>query len=195
MLHRNQLGAGGQAGLGHDRSGGDQRLLVGERQPAAGPESRQGDGQTGEPDHTVDHDVGVGGDRGEGVLARLERHARREEVPEFAGERLVGERHDVRPHGVRLFGQRPDRGSGAQGRDPEPVGLRTDDVDRLGPDGAGGAEDGDGGHVPLTLTTRPPAAPSTTEGPLRNLRSRTSAGPTTRPRQPIDQTSKRTVTK
>ena len=42
----------------HDRPGGDQALLVGQRQPLAGPQRLDRDRQAGEPDDAVDHHVG-----------------------------------------------------------------------------------------------------------------------------------------
>ncbi len=54
----------------HHRPGGDQRLLVGQRQALAGRERRQGDRQPGEADHAVDHDVGIVGERGQRVGPR-----------------------------------------------------------------------------------------------------------------------------
>ena len=54
----------------HHRGTGDDRLLVGQGQPAAGLEGGQGHGQSGEAHHPVDGHVGHGGDGGQPLGAR-----------------------------------------------------------------------------------------------------------------------------
>ncbi len=54
------LGPRGRPGPLDDRGAGDERLLVGEREPPPGLERGQRDRQPGEADHPVHHDVGRG---------------------------------------------------------------------------------------------------------------------------------------
>ena len=67
-VDRDQLGPRGATGPLHDRAGGDQRLLVGQRQPAPGLERGEGDGQAGEAHHAVDDHVGLLGQAGQGTV-------------------------------------------------------------------------------------------------------------------------------
>ena len=53
-----ELGAGRRPQRLHDRAGGDQALLVGEPETLAGAQRLDRDGEPGEPDDAVDHDVG-----------------------------------------------------------------------------------------------------------------------------------------
>ena len=53
----------------HDRTGSDQGFLVGQPEPLAGLEGGEGDGQTGEPDDTVDDRVGGEGRVGHRCIA------------------------------------------------------------------------------------------------------------------------------
>ena len=55
-----------------------------------------------------------------------------------------GDRDEVHLEGDGLLGDQVEVGAGRQGDDPEAVGVARDDVQGLGADGAGGAEDGDG---------------------------------------------------
>ena len=73
-VDRNQLGAGRRTQRLHDRAGRDQTLLVRQREPFARPQRLDRDGQAGETDHTVDHDIG-GFDEGTEFGDHLDRTA------------------------------------------------------------------------------------------------------------------------
>ena len=107
-VDRDQLGARGAPGPLHDRTGGDQRLLVGEREAAAGLERGERHGEPGEADDAVDHDVGLGADGRQGVGAGDELGAVREQRRELRRLRLVGEGHDLGAELGRLLRQRLD---------------------------------------------------------------------------------------
>ena len=57
-VDRHEFGAGGRPQGLHDRPGGDQALLVRQRQALAGPQGPDRHREAGETDHTVDDDVG-----------------------------------------------------------------------------------------------------------------------------------------
>ena len=69
---------------------------------------------------------------------------------ELDGERGVADGHHVGPEPVGLLGQEVHRPVGSEGHDREALGGGLDDLDRLGPDGAGGADQADrgGSHLP-----------------------------------------------
>ena len=84
-VDRYQLGTrGGRARL-HDGAGGDEGLLVGERQPLAGLERAEGHRQAGEADHAVDAHVGGRADGGERVRPGHHLGAGRQAVLELRG--------------------------------------------------------------------------------------------------------------
>ena len=114
------LAAPGGAGLGDDRAGGDETLLVRQRQALAGFESSNRRRQPGEADDAVQHDVGVGvggelrervgmiGADAGAVLGNAERG------------RLLGEQFAVR--------------AGSEGDHSVVVTVTADDVECLGAD-------------------------------------------------------------
>src|SRR5436190_1827731 len=66
------------------------------------------------------------------------------------GARLVGDRHDARPHGLGLLDQRVDRARRAERHDLVVATRGGDDIERLGPDRPRRSEDGDSRrHVAL----------------------------------------------
>ena len=77
-VHRDDFGSRGLAHPGHDRTAGDDRLLVGQGQSAASFECGQGDRQPGKPHDPVHHHVGHGGDRRQAVGAGYDLDARRQ---------------------------------------------------------------------------------------------------------------------
>jgi hypothetical protein len=99
-----QFSPGGATGALYHRTAGDQRLLVGQRQPLAGQQRGQGDPEPGEPDDAVHADVGFLAEAGQplGPDADLD-------VPQPLARRirpgLIGNGHDSGTHGVHLRGQ------------------------------------------------------------------------------------------
>ena len=132
----------------HDRAGRDERLLVGEREPLAGFERGERDRQPGEADHPVDHDVGVvgaprarrpGDDLGaRAAVASSSAACAASAIATTFGRNSCG-----------LLDQQIDRRRAPSATTSYAVGLGAHDVERLGPDRSGRAEDGDArGHRP-----------------------------------------------
>ena len=164
-VHWDDLGPRSGPGPLHHRASRHQRLLVGQPEPLARLQGGQGDRQPGEADHPVDHRVGQPGRRGHGPVAGHQLGSGREPSGQGRGQIGVGDRHRVGAELQGLLGQpvhragRPQRG--------HPVSLRPGphDVERLGPDGAGGPEHGHrDGHrtsrsAQLTRADPDPGAP------------------------------------
>ncbi|MDQ0765482.1 hypothetical protein QF027_008117 [Streptomyces canus] len=143
------------AGLGQRLDQGaadDQRLLVGEGEGAAGFEGGEGRREADGAGDAVEDGVArrrgqprggvrAGQDLGQVSLGAVEP---RQRLAQFGHDVLAGDgdRGDLQP--VRLLGEQPDPAAGGgEGRDPEAVGVAQDQVDGLGADGPGGAEDDD----------------------------------------------------
>ncbi len=138
-VDRHQLGTRRRPQRGDDRPGGDEALLVGQRQPLAGAQRGRRHGQTGEADHGVDDDVGRLDEVGEVVDDGGERQGRGDLGPpgavtngDEAGSELLG-----------LFDEHVDRRGHAERDNLVLAALGPDDVERLRPDGTGRAGDGD----------------------------------------------------
>ena len=100
-------------------AGGDEALLVRERQVDAALERPERHGQPGEAHDRVEDDVGLGALQQLGQVA-ADLGQRREPV---------------------------DRRRAGRGGDELEVGMRVDDLDRLAADRAGGADEGDPSHT------------------------------------------------
>ena len=128
----------GCGGLEHQRPAGDQRFLVGQRQPGAGGQRRQRRLQAQRADQRVEHDVGLGvlDQPGDGVGARVG------DVAELGGGGGVGDR-DIGHAGLGALPGQQVGISAARGQpdDLEAVGVGGDDLQRLGADRPGAAED------------------------------------------------------
>ena len=122
-VYRPQPLAGPAGKTAHEMPRGDQDLLVREGDAFAVRERRDGRTQRGDARRRHEHEVGrrVGRERGERVGA--ERRS--------CGRELHREPPQLVDVAVR-----------AERDHPQPVGMRADDLERLPPDGAGGAEDG-----------------------------------------------------
>ena len=79
----------------HDRRAGDQRLLVGERQPATRGQCGERDREPCEPDHRVNDHVAELSDLRQRLRARQHLGARRDPARQLLGETRVGDRHDL----------------------------------------------------------------------------------------------------
>jgi hypothetical protein len=88
-VDRHEFGARRGAQRLHDRPGGDEALLVRERQPLAGTQGLDRDGEAGEADDPVHHDVGAVDHRGEFG----DHLGARQRVGDLAARRLVGDGH------------------------------------------------------------------------------------------------------
>ncbi len=125
-------------GLEHQRAARDQRFLVREGETGAGRERRQRGLQAQRAHQGVEHDVGLGvlDQPGDGVRPGVG------DVADLGGSGVVGD-GDVRHACLgALLGQQA--GIAAAGRQPddlEAVRVGGDDVQRLGADRAGAAED------------------------------------------------------
>ncbi len=128
-VDRDDLAAARRACLGHDRAGGDQALLVGQREPLAGVERGEGRRQARESDHGVEHDVDVG------ERSQFGQHVR------FPGARAhrVGGNVEL----GRLPGQQLGVGTGRESDDAVLVAVLRKHVERLSTDRSRRSEDGD----------------------------------------------------
>ena len=137
-VDRDDLGTRRAARLLHDGRAGDQRLLVGQRQPLARLERGHGHRQPGEADDRVEHDVGAC--RAASTMPSSPtmhlgagRHAGRAPRRSASGRRSRRARAGTRRPGPG--GRRPSAAPPARGRGSA-SGSRADDVERLGADGA-----------------------------------------------------------
>ncbi len=133
-VDRNDLGSRGTPGLLHDRAGGDERFLVGERQAPSRFECGQGDREPGETDDGVDHGLGAAGCIGQGLGSVMDRHVRRHRLTDSVGGRFGGHHHQRRRELPDLLDDGIDRRAGGNGDDVETVGFGAHDVEGLRPD-------------------------------------------------------------
>ena len=136
-----QLGARRAPSRRDHRARRDQRLLVRERETLARDERRHRDGETGEPDDSVHHDVGALRERRERVTPRSD-VAVGQRCPQRALVHGIGDRDDLRAHLPRLLDELVDRRRRAEAPHLEPVGLGRHDLEGLHSDRAGRAGDG-----------------------------------------------------
>jgi hypothetical protein len=141
-VDRHQLGTRRRPERLHHGPGGDQALLVRQRQPLAPAEGRDRHRQAGEPDDRVDDDVGDVGEVGELVDDGGERQRR----GDLGSPCRVADSDERRPELVRLLDERVDRGADAEGDDLVGAAFGPDDVERLCADRAGRSGDGDAGR-------------------------------------------------
>lgn len=143
------------AGLGqrlHQRAADDERFLVGEREGAARFQGGEGGGEADGTGDAVENGVAVGGgelgggvragqDLGKGLTGCV---LGRERLPQRRYDVLARDRDRAyaQPMGLLREQSDPAAGGGQRG-DPEPVGVAQHEVDGLGADRAGGAEDHD----------------------------------------------------
>ena len=142
LRHRGVLGVDGHdlarlGGLEHQRAARDQRLLVGQGETGAGGERRQRGLQPQRADQGVEHHVGLGvlDQPGDGVGPGIG------DVADLGGRGVVGD-GDVRHArlGALLGEQAGIAAARRQPDDLEAVRVGGDDVQRLGADRAGAAE-------------------------------------------------------
>ena len=125
-------------------------LPAGQGQAPARLQSSQGHGQAGEAHHSVDHYVGILGDRRQGALTGQDFRTRRYEALQLGRPGGIGDRHPWWPPPAGLLGQESHRGGRAERSHLEvaPAGLY--DFEGLGADGPGTAGEADGprrGHL------------------------------------------------
>jgi hypothetical protein len=145
------VGCGGRL---DERAADDERLLVRQRQHRPRLEGCQGRPQTDRPRDPVEHDVGATpcGDR-RGIRAdddvghgcrpagvRCRRGDRGANLLDLA----AGDTHERHVEGDGLTCEQLDVAPGGEGGHGEGTRVRGDDLEGLGADRAGGAEDGDG---------------------------------------------------
>ena len=165
----------------------DERLLVREREGRAGGERRQGGAQPDRAGDPVEDDVGAaarGGGRGVvtdddlrpvgGVLRR-----RRDGGAEVL-DRPTGRDDERGASGGGLGGQERHVAAGRERDDAEAAGVGGDDLERLGADRAGGAEDGDGAEGHRSILTGDPERALPAPGHVVKMRSSMSRSETTR---------------
>jgi hypothetical protein len=141
LVDRAVLGVDGQqrrarrrADLGDQRGGGDERLLVRERQALAGLQGGEGHRESGEAEHRVDHDVGALGQRRQSRVANDDLHVGSHEVGQDVAMGLAD--HADRLH-VELAGdggEFTELFAARQCDQFEGVGLAAQHVERLGAD-------------------------------------------------------------
>jgi hypothetical protein len=141
-VDRDQLGAGGLGQRHHEVPADDERLLVGERDVDALRQRHHGRAEAGRADDRVEHEIGVGlGHEPHQPLGPGEHLALRPQLGGAGGGVAVAERDAVDAVLVRERHQRLVRALGRQPHELELVARAGDDVERLGTDGAGRAED------------------------------------------------------
>ena len=141
-VHRDDLGARGPAGPLHHRGAGDQRLLVGQGQPAPGFQRGQGHRQTGETDHPVDHHVGRRAGRRQALGPGHDLGPGRHPGGQLGGQGGVADGHQLGPEalGPGRPGGRPSAGrpgpppgtGRARRPPPRPPGCRSSPWTRPG---------------------------------------------------------------
>lgn len=134
--------------VAHERARHDERLLVGEGDRLACADRRERRAQPGEPDDGRDHDL-------HGARRRRRRHPLRpdhhlhaeaaERGTQGSGFRLVPDHDELRPERAGLLGEERGVAVRGEGDDAEPVREEPDDLERLRPDRARRAEDGEAG--------------------------------------------------
>ncbi len=157
----------------HHGPGGDQRFLVRQREPSSGTQRRHRHRQAGEADHTVDRDLGLDGERRQRLGPGDDVDAGIEQRLELGGSSGVGDADHPWPDRVGLRCELSHGGGGGERNDLELVGLRCDDLERLGADGAGGAENGDRDHATVIVPSSAaggPRSPALPRCPLRRRR-------------------------
>ena len=149
-VDRQDLGAGGAAGRLHHGCAGNDRLLVGQGQSAAGTKGSQGDRQPGEPDDRVEDHVGQLGDGTETLGTDHDVGPLRQAAGQLGGGSGITHGHDLGSQTLGLIDQHLDRSVGPEGDDVETAGPGFDHVHGLGSDGTGGADQAHGGHAAVT---------------------------------------------
>ena len=139
-VDRHDLGTGGRPGALDDRGTRDERLLVGERQPPPRLECRHGDREAGEPDDSVDHHVGRHRRGDQAVGAGQHLGASWHQLGQLGCERGIADRDQGRMQRPGLLGQQVDGALRGQRNHLEATAARLDDLDRLGADRPGGAD-------------------------------------------------------
>ena len=142
-VDRNDLGPRIGADPLNHRSGRDQRLLVGQPEPLARLQGRQRHRQPGESDYSVDDRVGGGGRGRHRVLPGEQLHAGRQQLGQSGGAGRVGQRDDLRPEAMGLLGQQLHRAGCSQRDHAVSVGPGPHDVERLGSNRSGRAQNSD----------------------------------------------------
>ena len=154
----------------HHRPGGDQRLLVGQGQILAGPNSSQGWQQTGATHDAGDHQIGtvpcsrhVQAIRTAHQLRRLAIGAGRAEGVETLLQLRkplgIGQGHQLRLVALDLLNKKIEVAPGREGNHAELLGELLGDLKGLGADRARGAQHADGFHAdPAVATSLPPGA-------------------------------------
>lgn len=137
-IDRDELGAGSCPQRLDHRAGGDQAFLVGQGKPLAARQRGDGDRQPGEPDDSIDDDIGVGDQVSELVRHGGERQRGRDlgAAPRIADGDAAG------PELLGLGDQRVDRTEDPEGDDLEAAWLGADDIEGLRADRAGRPGDG-----------------------------------------------------
>ena len=117
-VHRDDLGPRRAPGLLHDGRAGDERLLVGQREPLAGLERRHRHRQAGEADHRVEHHVGAAGRRDHALLPHQDLGPGRHAVAHLAVAGRVADHDQLGPELGRLGHElaRPSAGPPARAR-------------------------------------------------------------------------------
>ena len=139
-VHRHDLARRGR--LDHQRTTGHQRLLVGQRQPGAGLQCGQGGLQAQRAHQRVEHDVdpalfgGLPHQTGDGIGAG------QRDVADPIGGGGVGD-GDIGHTGLGALTRQQLRVATARGQPDhlEAIGVGGDDLERLGSDRTGAAED------------------------------------------------------
>ena len=133
-VDRQQFGAGRVPCLAHDRSGGDEGLLVGEAQSSPRFEGGKGDREPGESHHAVDYHLGSRGCLGQRRPSCQDLSSDGNAVDQFGGERGIGDRHYRWSKALRLLDEEVEGPGRTDRYDFVPVRPGYHDVERLGTD-------------------------------------------------------------
>ncbi len=94
-VDRDDLGTWGAPGYLNHGGGGDQGFLVGQSEAVTRLKRRQGNRQAGEANHTVDDDLGFGGDRDECLGSRKDLDPRGHPLRKLARQRRIRDGNPV----------------------------------------------------------------------------------------------------
>ena len=142
------LGSRGARQFHQELAGHDQGLLVGQGEILAALEDAPRGFHAGRTDDPVNGQVELGltGHFAQCLRAGAQRHPLGQRLAQRIGRGRIRDRHDRGSKFASLLGERLPGSAGGERPHAQPVGVIAHDVERLGPDRAGAAEEGEGLH-------------------------------------------------
>jgi hypothetical protein len=156
-VDRDKLGALTMPNSLHNWRSGHERLFVREGEATSLLQSRDRHSEACEADYGVQHDVSGLDQRGERVRSRAQLDTGGQQLRESSLKRAVGYRDDLRMKLLSLGGEQVDRSRCSEGTENEAVRHRSEHIESLRADRAGGTDDGyaTAGIVPTRPDGRP----------------------------------------